>query len=297
MRYVDPSGEVPVVVPIMAVAFLLLTEPGYEIQKYVSPVAISIRPKFGAHQTGVGADVSVGVPKLSPVSYRRHWGASYYTKTYGGRSGWETRSGGEWTLFGNISISGTTFGGNLYPRSQTTNSITLGNPIMSISYENDTDGLSLLTNFTLPGVPVNDGGDAYRTAAVRVKWAGFFSAGMILHTGEWTSAPRRDGPDRFNRDFDGDGVNDTRAFEGGSIENPGESYGVLYLGFGGIRLGLDTESIRHLFQNRVAHDWIAGVVSYGGIQSNGSGYPWMMPLQRRPRPYLQYDWGSNITQY
>jgi hypothetical protein len=116
LKYTDPDGNI---FGLAIAAWLLFTESGYEVQKYVSPVALHIDVKLGTHQKGLGFDASIGFPKAAPLSYRFNYGKTYYWETYGGHSGWETRKGGEWTLFGLVNYSGTTFSDVGYPRDQT----------------------------------------------------------------------------------------------------------------------------------------------------------------------------------
>jgi RHS repeat-associated protein len=278
--YVDPSGEILV---LAAAAWLLFSETGYEVQKYISPVAVHIDVKLGSHQTGLGFDVSVGVPKAMPVSYRYNFGKTYYWQTYGDHSGWETRKGGEWTLFGMVNYSGTTFSGAGYPREQTTNTITLGGPFVNLKYENDT----YLGNFKLPGVPQGDPySDGYRTAGARIK-VGALKVGMILHTGD---SPSPTGMQQF-QDTDGDGIADAWVMTGGDVQTESQSHGIFYVGFGHLRIGRDTEKNRHRFQNKWAHDGFNG-------GSNGSEYPWVMPFWGRDsRWYFQFWGGTGSTLY
>jgi hypothetical protein len=278
--YTDPSGEI---FGLAVAAWLLFTESGYEVQKYVSPVAVHVDVKLGTHQTGLGFDVSVGVPKAIPVSYRYNYGKTYYWQTYGDHSGWETRKGGEWSLFGMINYSGTTFSGVDYPREQTTNTITLGGPFVNLKYENDT----YLGNFKLPGVPQGDPySDGYRTAGARIK-VGPLKVGMILHTGD---SPSPTGMQEF-QDTDGDGIADAWVMTGGDIQDESQSHGIFYVGFGPLRIGRDTEKNRHRFQNKWAHDGFNG-------GSNGSEYPWVMPFwDRDPRWYFQFWGGTGSTLY
>lgn len=288
LSYTDPNGEVAWFVPVAA--WLLLSDAGYELQKIISPIAIhiDIRLGLGSGQTGFGYDISYGVPKLFPFSVRWHFGHTYFFRTYGGRSGWETRVGGEWafSLYAfkipvSFTYSGTTFSGVGYPREQTTNTITVGNPFFNVSYENDTEFGNI--NFLPEVVPEYDGGDAYRTAAIRVK-VGPYSLGTIMHTGEPEINPNtgwyQTGTDQF-------GAN---AVIGGSVGDPNESYGILFVGFGPARIGIDAEGIRHLFQNRMAHDHFFKV-------GHGQFYPHYTRLDRRPRFYFQFGWSSGSTFY
>lgn len=277
--YTDPSGEF--LLPALAVgAFLLFTEPGYEIQKMVSPVAVHVDVHLGSHQKGLGVDVSLGVPKILPVSYRAHYGATYYWETYGGQSGWEKRQGGEWAINGymfgvpgSITYSGTRYMGI---NNQTTNTVTVGNPFINIAYENDTEML-----LKLPGVPKYDGGDRYRTAGVRVRaWP--FEVGLNLHTG---MAGGADGLDATGTGTEGD----PRHFTGGDIDE--QSHGILYIGFGPIRIGADYEDIRHTFQNRMAHD-------HFWTKNYGEAYPWVLPIwERKHRFYWYFGTGTGNSMW
>ena len=115
--------------------------------------------------------------------------------------------------------------------------------------------------------------DRYRTASGRFR-AGLFEFGFFLHTGE--------GSEVDWIDIDGDGILDTRAVIDGNIGEPKRSNGMIYLGFGGLNFGWDSEGIRHTLQNRVAHDQMSRK------PQNGRNYPWMPVLDRRPRFILQF---------
>ena len=72
--YTDPTGEI--FDPISTI-FLFFTDAGYKIQKWISPVAVkgSFLP-FGSNKAGIGIDASIGIPQVTPISYRVHGGAS-----------------------------------------------------------------------------------------------------------------------------------------------------------------------------------------------------------------------------
>ena len=255
LKYTDPDGESWLIAGI--VAFMLLTEEGYNIQKAISPIAIHLDVHLGTQQLGLGYDVSIGRPTIFPISYRRHYGETYYWKTYGNNSGWEYREGGEWGFQGLllgfpyfINYSGTIFSGI---NSQTTNSVSLSKlPFMRTTYENDTELF-----VKLPGVPKYDNYDRYRTAAVSIK-RGPFTLQTNLHTGM---------PDNENPN-DGDGTEENPYhFSGGDIDK--QHHGILSLGFGPFRIGWDSEKIRHTFQNRMAHDHL-WKYNYGKV------YPWVL---------------------
>jgi RHS repeat-associated protein len=243
LRYTDPDGDL--IIELLAAGWLLFTDSGYEFQKQVSPVAFHIDVHWGSEQKGIGADVSVGVPKALPVSYRVHGGATYYWGHYDGSyTGWETRYGGEWTLFSILSYSGTTF--NSGGTSQTTGMFTIGGPYVNLKYEND-----MMFGFKLPGVPEADGGDRYRSAAARFKM-GPFQVGLNLFTGDpglddrnITSTSKKGGKyGLYEKTINGDDPDRFRA-------------GVVYFGFGPLRIGRNTEGIRDFIQNRLIHDQVS----------------------------------------
>lgn len=129
----------------------------------------------------------------------------------------------------------------------------------SVSYEND-------------GVPfgfgAGDNGDSYRTASVNIKvWD--FEAGFNLFTGY--------------RDLlqNGDPV---QGYPHGIVPNPEANMyraGIAYLGYKGYRVGMNSEQIRHIIQNKFAHgiatqqDWFKITNLYNGAyvrHGQGSRY-------------------------
>ena len=253
------------------------SEQGYELQKYVSPVAIKLDFNLGSIQNGIGFDVSYGLLK-GGQGYRGSYGSTYYWSNYGGCNGWEQRIGGEAQILPFVNYSGTMFIDG--EQNQITNRITLGGLTLNMSYENDTE-----MPFNFLGVPRYDGGDRYRTASARIS-AGGIEIGLNLHTG----MAGGDGYDNIWVDTDGDGVVDTRVFTGGDIDEPRQRAGVLYIGFGPLRIGKDSEVTRLIFQNKFAHDFING-------GSRGSAYPWVLPLVKKPRFFWQFGTGSGNTNW
>lgn len=286
LKFTDPNGEFPW---LLVFAFVYFTQPGYEIQKVVSPIALHGDIHLSPRNIGVGFDVSVGVPKFYPLSYRAHYGTTYYWKTISGESVWETRQGGEWSLnvglgfVYNITYSGTTFGGI---NAQTTNTISLGGPLKKVSYENDTE--MFFSN--LPGVPGFDGGDRYRTAAVRINsWP--FQIGMNLHTGMASGAPNEAHPVGGFDNIGSGTKDDPDRFDGGTIADKNFTSGILYLGFGPIRLGMDSEGIRHIFQNRIAHDKFF-------ISNYGRSYWWVNRIpDKKPQIYWYFGSGTGDSSW
>lgn len=92
-------------------------------------------------------------------------------------------------------------------------------------------------------------------------------------------------------DLDGDGIPETRIMKRGDIDDASQSYGILYFGFGSLKIGRDSEGIRHSFQNRLAHDGFNG-------GSRGSEYPWVKPFwDRSPRWFIQFGGSNGSTLY
>jgi hypothetical protein len=236
---VDPDGQFVGIVG--AAAYLLFTEKGYEIQKHFSPIAIHINLHLGSDIRGVGGDVSVGIPKALPFSYRKHWGATYYTKYYDNSyKGWETRSGGEYGIAGIFSYSGTKYKMGIF--TQTTNIVTIGVPGYNLKYENDM--MFDLPKY-FPGVPAADEGDRLRTAALQINY-GIFSAGFNLFTGD----PGLNSEDRAKGD-----INGREHYVDGPFSSPDKyRFGAAYFGVGPFKVGRNSEGIRNYIQNKIAHD-------------------------------------------
>jgi len=103
---------------------------------------------------------------------------------------------------------------------------------------------------------------------------------IILHTGSW---------DGTSESGVIDGEQTTYA-TGGDIDNPNQSHGIFYIQAGNLALGRDTENIRHIFQNKLAHDGFNG-----GYR--GSEYPWILKTHRSNRWYFQFGSGNGNSLY
>lgn len=252
------------------------TEAGYDFQKTISPVAFKLNYGFGS-RNHIGLDVSLGLPGLN--SYRWHCGASYYfgRNIYGNYNSWETRTGSEIRIMGVLSYSGTKFTAGSY--SQITNKVSMQvAPFLRISYEND-----FMWNIgSVLGPYAADKGDRWRSAAVRINWGGVLEIGTNLFTGD-------PGHDDDYRDEGAEEIYDANwnqhyYYTQLDALNPDQRAGVLYVGFGNLRFGRNSESIRHAFQNRFAHDRLTG----------GDAY-WFLPLDIEPSVYFQYGTGTGDT--
>jgi RHS repeat-associated protein len=269
-RYTDPSGELFE----RFFHWLFYTDAGYEFQKIFSPIAYHKIDIQGSDVNGKGYEISWGVPKLIPLSYRKHSGKVTYTSYYDGSVvGEVTHKGGEWALNGymfgipaSLTYSGTTFQGGGLP-DQTTNMITLGNPFLNIKYEND-----YMFGIELPGVPKGDS-DSHRTVALQIN-VGPFSAGMNIFTGK--PGIDAEGDPRTDK------INGFKTYIPNSTGDP-DKYraGIFYVGFGSKRFGVNSEKLRAIVQN--------------GIHRL-TGDPFFKELKDRPTTfYWYYGYSSGTT--
>ena len=246
LAYSDPDGNSFVET---AVFFYLMycTDLGYEVQKYIYPLAFHIDLHLSTQQIGLGFDLSFGVPKKCAVSYRCHWGVTYYCHFFDDSyTGFEFRLGAEWCLGSCIGYSGTTFYQG--KRQQTTNAIILGNYFCNFTYEND---YMFNIGKYIPFVPSADNGDRYRSASARFRCA-FFSMGVNIFTGDpgvdhdvrqVFNDPERGGRETYTISANGDNPDEYRA-------------GYWYAGVGPIKIGWNSEGVRDFIQNKFAHDWL-----------------------------------------
>ena len=266
MKYTDPSGDfVFTALAITGTILLYTTEQGYEIQKYLSPVAVQLDLKTGTHQRGIGINVSVGMPQASPIAgARAHGGATYYTRNNQGPKGWEYRYGYELSAPGGLLVVGSTYyshqhGGGEFK--QRVGHMRIGLPLLNVKYHND-------WFFDLPN---GDSGDRWRTAAFRLDVLGI-EIGVNMQTGD----PGRKNNDR-SRYRDENGQEYYQINENGSDPDK-YRMGVGYIGIGGlIRFGNDKESRRDYIQNQVVH--------------NATGDPYFNVINQPNRNYFQF--GTN----
>jgi RHS repeat-associated protein len=285
--YTDPDGEFiftilsaifcPALLPV-AIYADFFTDMGYDLQKLVSPVAFKVDLRFGLDQGGIGIDASIGAPQMFPVSYRIHGGATYYWKNEdlmgNNMSGWETRYGAEWGISGYMfgvpvayTYGGTTFNSQ-WSGKQTTNLMTLGNPLINVKYENDMKPQGIFSY--IPFVAKGDG-DRYRTAAAQIN-IGPLGIGTNMMTGD----PMENGLKPF-ANIDG---HDT--YTGGHAND--YRTGTFYFKIGPFRFGKNSENTRKIFQNKFAHDFLTGGQS-----------KWFEVLNLKSQWYWQFGYSGGGT--
>jgi hypothetical protein len=217
-----------------AVYFTFFTDPGYELQKYVSPVAFHVDWSVGTHEVKLGYDVSYGIPKISPYAKRWNNGETYYWKHISSDyKGWEKREGTEESYFG------------IYHKGET--KYTAGKFSQTVGFRK----IGIPANF---GVDIyndmwGDEGDRFETSRVRLNFNPLVSLENRLFTGE--SNPE------FTADIEECVNNPTY------IKNPNDPYapdpnayraGILSLRVGPVSIGYDSENIRYVIQNVIVHN-------------------------------------------
>jgi len=223
-RYTDPDGEIAWLVAIVAGYFVFGTDAGYQLQKYVSPVAVQIDFKWGTHQKGLGINAGIGLPKaFSPVAPWVDAGATYYWTSYGDYKGWEYRLGAEVTLFGCFTYGQTQYWAGEY--TQRVGYLKFGIPgNVGVDIYNDAFG---------------DGGDRFRTSRVRLNSNPFYIEN-VLFTGD----PGLKSKDRRTDDNNEYIINPNNPY----ADPDRYRHGILSLGIGPLSIGYDSEKIRHNIQ-------------------------------------------------
>jgi hypothetical protein len=268
-KYTDPSGEwlltataASIYPPLAIPAFIFeyCTPWGYDLQKYLEPIAVKIQLPFGSDQRGIGFQVSLGAPKMLPVNVRVNFGAGYYFKNYDLPAGWQANYGWKAGVGDLFTIGETYYDSPGSKYDQKTAFVELGIPGFNLKYEND---------YIFPGI--GDEQDRYRTAAVELNIYGF-TLGVNLMTGDpgnkfdesrYIVYNKKSGQSYYTKNKDvnnGCDPDELRA-------------GVMYIGYGPLRVGWNSEAIRDFWQNHVVH-------GLGGL-------PWYKVMDIPDKPFWQ----------
>ena len=248
INYIDPDGRF--VLTLLALStgqlwalpftiyFDFFTETGYDVQKYVSPVAVNIDARFGTHQRRLGINTSIGVPQIMPLNIRVHGGITYYTKNYGMDPGWEKRYGAEVGITPFVRVGFTEFDSPGEKFDQRLGHVTIGVPGKNLKYAND----------WMFDTKLGDNGDRYRTAALKAQ-IGPLDIGFNLFTGD-------PGLDDDDREHPIDPETGKQTYTKNIKGNDPDQYrsGVGYIGLFGFRFGNDTEARRDKIQNKIVHE-------------------------------------------
>lgn len=205
---------------------------------------LSVSPSLmmGTQGFSLGANVGLGYSD-DGYSIGLSTGLAYGKNSITGVKGWNGRIGGGVSVGGEEGyfslstmkyLSGET--------SQRTGSIGFGFYDFSVQYENDFHLKGLTSTYKL-----TDGGDRFRSAAMMIAYRDI-SAGFNLFTGD-------PGDTMENRPFET--VDGHLTYIGDANHNPDKfRLGAAYVGYKNIRVGANSEKIRHVIQNRVAHDML-----------------------------------------
>jgi RHS repeat-associated protein len=251
----------------------------FNLMKHFSFTAVKPTLAFSSHEARLGMQVSIGLPKILPFSYRKSYGFSFNLyDILEKKPAFTTNSGTETSYaFGLYSFQDTKLTTN-GATSQVTGMFTVGLPFLNAEYENDWFGRSFMKWVDPFGFHPNfggDGGDRFRTAAARLN-LGPFTIGTKLGTGD----PGPLGHRKIDASLGGkQGTYIPQTFSGTNYNPNSFRLGLLYGGIGPLRVGVDDESIRHSFQNVLVHD-------------NLSNSPWFQVQPSRPELYIGFDFGS-----
>jgi len=239
-RYTDPDGESFWLIAA-AVYFIFFTDPGYEIQKFFLPIAFHYDIKIGSDQKSVGLQASIGMPQMLK-GYRYEGGISYVFDDFNDYKGWELQGGKEWSsgykgYFTKLQHMSYDREGSKYDQHRDKITVGLIPGLITAEFEND---VSMHNVFNLSGMPKHEDSDKYLTAQARLNFFGL-QTGLMLFTGSPDGAQEKEinghltyVPDP-NNPLATD-VDDYRA-------------GILYIGLGPLKFGVNSEKIRNATQN------------------------------------------------
>lgn len=246
--------------------------------------SISPAIAFG-NASGIGASIGIGYSDRN-WSFSAGVGIMSYGNYNGfGKNAFEVRKSilAAWDD-GKMGASlGTNFWGGDFK--QRTGMIGFRHGDFSMMYEND-------GGFGIKNLGLGDRGDSYRTAALNMS-IGDFSVGFNLFTGRRSLLDQEEEKKKMLENSKGilynPIVNEVdkygRKFKYGFVNETGTKYrlGALSVGFGGYRIGTNSEHIRHAIQNRFIHNFI------GDRGFENQSWNW--------KPYFQYRTFNRFTSW
>ena len=214
---------------------------GQELISFSKGTSLSLAPQlsYGSEGFSIGANLNFGF-NFKGFNAGLTAGVNYYENNYavdGSRnSGLEGRIGGGFDITGKawgkslgIGLSTMAYANNGF--SQTMNTLGVNFLGTKIKYEND----------YMFGIPISDKGDRFRTAALTIGNKDVY-AGFNLYTGD---------PNIAVGDRPSDVINGQKYYFKGTANN--FRLGAAFVGYKGYRLGRNSEGIRNIIQNKVAH--------------------------------------------
>jgi hypothetical protein len=204
---------------------------------------LSLSPALmmGTQGMSLGANIGLGYSSGN-YSFGVSSSLAYGNSNITGRNGWSSSIGGGASFNdGSTYISLSTMKYNSGETSQRTGTFGVGGKNWKFHYENDFQ--PVLTKY----LGISDNGDKFRTAAGNLS-VGDLSIGFNLFTGD-------PGPTMETRPSSE--INGKRTYDGGGKYSPDKyRLGAAYFGYKNMRVGGNSEAIRHVIQNRFAHDFM-----------------------------------------
>ena len=145
-----------------------------------------------------------------------------------------------------------------------------GVPFANVKYENDWQP-SLLRKISPSFMPVQDGGDRYRTAALKIQ-SGPFSLGFNIFTGD---------PGLEDKNRPRGSVDNHKTYTDPNADK--NRAGIFYIGFGPLKIGINSGGVRQIIQNQFAHSYI------------GKGLPWFKQTEAESDTEPFFEFGSGTS--
>jgi len=227
--------------------------------------SVGVSPKFRGGTDGImfgvegGARLGIGNHKVIEA----YAGVNIYSNNYGTNTTGGNFYAGVGVGYGNEKwgafVRSTYFGDFAGETSQRIGGLYTNIGNFKLSYENDGHPWHL--------IGLGDGGDSYRSSSASLGW-GDFSLNLNIFTGY--------------RDYDNNLEEDGYPYQ--VVGNPeADKYreGILSIGYKNLRVGWNSEGIRHTFQNRFAHRAL-------------KPQPWFRKLSGLNRLMIGTDYGSEF---
>jgi len=206
---------------------------------------------------GIGANIGISV-KAGSFTMSAGFGVTFFGSAMGtGHKGWEYRASTS-VGFDNGKFRASAYSTSFFGMGtdQTVGGAMVGGKDWSVRYENDG------TPFQKIGL--GDGGDSHRTAAVRVSYMDF-SLNLNLFTGKRDLSGDPDKWTEYNH-IDKYGAKHRWGHNNRYYVNEvGKKHrlGALSFGYRGYEVGINSERVRHLFQNVLIHGYLPGAHQAG----------------------------------
>jgi RHS repeat-associated protein len=248
----------------------------------LNPFMMAVSGTYTRNDGGLTSSVTAGVGLFGAyASVGANYRIDYYNSWYsdiGFSLGID--GGGNTRLGGGIEAGNKDFALSLYTtkfnegeRSQQVGGLGIRAGDVRFRYEND--GAPLYDWFK---GKLNDGGDRYRTAAAQISYKDI-DLRMNLYTGDYKTA---DNIEKNNPNNSSHGYRRKYPhgfYTGGNVDT--YRLGGLAIGYKGSFFGVNSENVRHVFQNKIAHHIINPQQAFQVLDRSWHYYPAFYPLSNR----------------